>query len=185
MAFATVEDLATHLQKDLSAAETATAQQALDIAHSEIRAIVGQYIERVTSETVLLDPPWCDPLVLPEAPVISITSLKVGTTTLSYPNHYRWNREGFVWRRYGSWGQEPKSIELVYTHGITSADREWSALKSICLDYAARMFANPTGVQQESIGSYSITWARNSEQLSLEQEETDILRRMFGRVLVG
>jgi hypothetical protein len=170
------------MQRTFSAAEMATAQQALDSATADIKMAVGQFIEQVADDEITLDPPSGNPLVLPEAPVTAITAIAVKGTPLTHITDYSWTRHGTVWRRRGSWGCEPGSIEVTYTHGITNADREWGVVKRICLDYAARIMDNPTSLFQETVEDLT---QQHAKATGLEEQEVSDLSQVLGRILVG
>ena len=82
-AFATAGDLATYIQRDLSAEDTATAELVLDLVSAAIRDHTGQTISLVENEVITLDPPRGSRLFLPELPVIDVTSVALAGTPLA------------------------------------------------------------------------------------------------------
>lgn len=148
-ALASPGDLATYLQRDLSAAETATATLVLDIASDTIRAYTGQTISLVTGDTVTLDAPCGWRLFLPQLPVTGVTSVTIAGTLLSAvtPDYYWYGDTGIV-QLAGRWSTLPKSVVVVYSHGYATIP---DAVKGVCLGVAGRMLENPLGLTRQDV----------------------------------
>lgn len=167
-AFATVSDLATYLQRDLDAADTATATQALDTASGAIRSYTRQTLSAATT-TDQLRANWSSEIVLPERPVSAVASVVVAgpywSQTLTSTD-YRWTRQGSLYVSplagspadgRGSWGGPEATVTVTYTHGFAVIPDD---IRGICLAMATRSMAVPVsaGVASESIGSYSVSF---------------------------
>lgn len=151
-ALATVADLATYMQRDFSAPDTATASLLLDIASAAIRNYTGQTISAVTDDEITLDPPYGRRLFLPELPVTAVSSITVGGTLWTEGTDYYWYGDtGMVRLVNRWWGTTPSSVDVVYSHGYTTDPDE---VRGVCLSIAARMLENPLGLTQQDIGPH-------------------------------
>lgn len=192
-AFATAEELASLLQRDL---DTATAELVLDLASAAIRADVDQQIDQVEDDTVTIDPPAARALLLPELPVTAVTAVKIGAVELVADTDYSWTPAGII-RRTGTavtvndltvdgwrWGTAPKSIEVTYSHGYPAGHRHLDTCRSVCLQAAARAYLNPEQVISKSatIGGIvkSRTWGSSSAAGRIELTEFE--RRQLDRL---
>jgi len=172
-AFATVADLATFLQRDLSAADTATAALVLDLASGAIRDYTGQTISLVSNDVVTLDPPQGSRLFLPELPVASVASVVLNGTTLTVATantsgYYVYGDTGIIQYGYGygyrngswggAWGWAPRSVVVTYSHGYATIP---AAVRMVTLEVAAAMMGSgpDAGLESETIGNYSYTRA--------------------------
>lgn len=152
MAFATAEDLATHLQRDLSAAETATATQALDIATSIIQSYTGQTLSVVSNDSVILRPIRRRITQLPQIPVTSIDSITEDGTLLAAPTYLGDLTTGFLYRVDASWGEQ---VTVVYDHGYTTIPAD---IRGVTLELAAAPFAGRGEIASEALGLYQVTY---------------------------
>lgn len=179
-AFATIPELQAFMGEDFDAARADLAELALDLATGAIRNFTGQHIELVIDDTVTLDGTGRSVLFLPETPVTEVTSITVAGTALAYVSgnyEFTWTPAGMVGRRGVSWGTEPQSIVVVYSHGYATIPDD---VRSVCLSVAARGMSNPLGLRSESVGSYSYSVAVPATGvptgLSLNDAEQDMLR---------
>lgn len=166
-AFATAEDLATFMQQNFTAEETATAVLLLDLVSAAIRSYTGQTISAVDGESVTLEAPcgYHSRLFLPQLPVTAVTSVTVAGTlytaltdyyvrldigTIEFLTHTWW------------WSSPPSSVVVVYSHGYATGTPELDVVKAVCLEAAAATFGSAGGsssdVKSESVGNYSVTY---------------------------
>ena len=161
MSFATVSDLATHLRTDLSAEDTATATQALELATAFIKVYTGQDIEVVDNRVQVFRAKDTRTLVLDQIPVRAIDSVTVDT--VAFTDYDVDLPSGIIIRNddYGAtaWITFEK-VQVTYDSGYTVIP---VALKMICLQMAARSMSAPTAWASESVGNYSRASARDSE----------------------
>lgn len=178
MALATVEDLATYMQQDFSAADTATADQMLAVAAGEIKTYTGQNLEAQTGVVDRFRGRYARILLLSQVPVTTLTSVSVeGDAFTDYDLNAR---AGIITRNdWGCWFSN-ELITVTYNAGFSPMD---PALKGVCLSYAARLMTNPVGgVTAESLGTYSITYGANSSTDSiLNDMERQVLDRFRAR----
>lgn len=164
MSFATVDDLAALLGRQLTSDQEVQAQLLLDLATAEIRNHTRQHLE-VKTHTQRLHGTWSGDLELPQRPVISVESVKIEGEAVT---DYQYDTDGVIRRVAGAlvptfdrawagggWGGPRSIVEVVYMAG-------WDPLpidiRGVCLSMAVAAAANPTGVAQESIGSYSVSY---------------------------
>lgn len=172
---ATPTDLASYLQADL---DTATATLALEMATSWIQREVGHRVLQVTDDIVTLD--GGDRTVyLPGRPVVSVglvtTTDCFGTVEIPTLNadyrvrNYRLIRSGYR----GVW---PEVVTVTYTYGY-ALEAVPQVIRGICLAVAARVYLNPDGVRQETVGSTTMIYNTplySSGVYLTEQERADL-----------
>ena len=161
VAFASAADLATYMQRDLSAADTASANLALDLATAAIQSYTGQTISTVAGDTITLDPPCGSRLFLPELPVTAVTSITIAGTLLSTvtPDYYWYADTGSVLFASSRWAV-PQSVVVVYSHGYAVIPEP---IRAVCIELAAAMLngaptGDAAGISDESIGNYSVSY---------------------------
>lgn len=178
MAFATPDDLADFLGRDryTDPTEYRQASMLLDLATAAIQAWTRQTIELVADNEVTLAGTWQRELLLPERPVVSVAQVAVGGVPLAAAD---WSLVGgalysgpavepgvvtssslpvgATGRGHWHWGGPDQTVTVTYTHGYATPPAE---VKAVCLAVAARGVMSPAGaVRQESVGSYSVTYA--------------------------
>lgn len=166
MAFAELGDLEALLGDDFDPARADVGARALDAATARIRSYLGQHIELVEDDELILDGTGRSALFLPELPVVEISSITVDGTALTYvvdAYDYAWTAAGVVRRRNAAtWGELPQSIVVVYSHGYANVPDD---IRDVCLRLAARDLVNPQRVSSENFrDDYSVTFMRESEE---------------------
>lgn len=164
---ATIEQLEAWLGRTI--VDEAAAQQALDIASDTVRTYCGHSITQILNDTVKLDGPATHTLILPAAPVNGIDSIKVDGETVD-PDAYSWSKKGWVRRTDGHlWPELPGSIEVIYNHGFATIP---NAIVGVVLSLAGRIHDGSSGIKQETIGSYSVTYGDPSPVLRANEQAT-------------
>lgn len=182
MAFATYQDLEDRLRVTFTAAEQVQATALLETATEVIKAAAGQTFDVVANDTVTLDGNGQTILVLPEAPVTAVASVTVDGTLLVHGTDYLWSPNGMLHRTasgfwgtwHGTWGDLPQSIVVVYTHGYATIPAD---LQVLCVELAARGWATTLAagvVRQETIGSFSRTYAAGEESSGLALTDAEL-----------
>lgn len=156
---ATVDEFAAYLGQTFDTAAQARASRVLAAASARIRGWCRQTITLVEDETVtlrIIDP---DELVLPQRPVLSVSSVVVHGITLA-----DWTLRGDkLLRRYG-WHYfpgpqiwpDPRLATVTYSHGYADPPE---IVGTICMEIATMTYNNPLGLRQEAIDDYNRTWA--------------------------
>jgi hypothetical protein len=152
--FATTADFGEYLGETLTGTRLAQAVIALEIASGRIQGWTRQRLERVVGDVVVLNGTSDWELELPERPVISVTSVAIDGTTIA-PASYRLAGDKLI-RRLGGWvGPIDSLVTVTYTHGFDPIPADiWAAT----LAAATQLLANPLGVTQEGIGSYTVSY---------------------------
>lgn len=162
MAFATVEDVATYLTKDLDAADAATVALTLDVATEMIRKYTGQTISQVTNDVIDVNVYGKALVLLPEVPVTAVSITDDGLALVA--DDFDWSRAGVI-KRYGA--RFSRDVSITYTHGYATIPDD---IQGICIEMAKRAFENPAGLQREDLNTAS-------QWLGLTPENKAILDR--------
>lgn len=156
------------------------AQFFLDLASDAIRAACGQRLDLVTDDVVTFPGRWGREFVLPERPVVDVTTVAIDGVELA---DAAWEFDGrdtlrlidaaaaFDREAAGGHFGGTCPVTITYSHGH---DPIPNAVKSVCLAVAARALATPDGVVQESVGSYSVSYSRVAG-VALTPAELDVL----------
>lgn len=190
--FATAEDFGNRLGLTLTPAEIARASWLLAKASGEIRDELGLAISLVTNDILNRSGTTDERIVLPERPVVSVSSIQLAGVEISdwYLVGNTIVRRGIttVWSgivddgysTYRGFGYESQPLRIVYTHGFPEIPDRVSA---ITCEMVARVWVNPGSLIQENIGPVQTTYAPYSAPprgLQLTDSERFALRRLFG-----
>ena len=110
----------------------------LDAASAIIRNHCRQTFDIVENDEVELRGTTLKRLMLPERPVIDVTSVKVDGETVE---NYSRVRDG-LWRNQG-WCGKSSLVEVTYSHGFAPDSLAMEVFKAVCIQVAARAAANP------------------------------------------
>lgn len=191
MSYPDLDDLRTWLRvTDTWDSDTqAQAQQVLDLAIGRVEDEVGQSLPQAT-ETVTLDGTGTKQLVLPRWPVTAVSSVTVDGDTLDFDDDWRWSRTGVLWRIDDWWPEEnePRHIDVEFTAGWNPVPGD---VRAVILRMAGSAWHRPipgdqseAGLTQETVGSWSRSWARPRDliaMLSFSPDEYRILSRYRSR----
>lgn len=133
----------------------------------------GQLIELVEGDEITLDGNGSRVLLLPQVPVVEVTSVVLDGEELVDGTDYRWSAKGILRRLTAAWPDQERVLEVTYSHGFD--DIPWD-VKSAVLSAAARAFTNPLGHTSERIGSYGYTTGADGAVL-LRGDEITIAQR--------
>lgn len=166
MSLASTADLAAYLQQpNFSAgAETASAQLALDIASSIVRARTGQDFAEKVDDVVTLDTYGEEDVRLPQRPVTAVTALttrergSATSTTRTVNTHFEVRGDRLRWVGGGGW---PYEVTVTYTHGYTTIPDD---VKGATLAVAAEIYDNPEGLSRSALDDDTAQheWAEDS-----------------------
>ena len=178
---ATVDDLAVLLQRTFTPAEAAGAELALEIASDAIRTFTRQTLSRVDLDELVLDANGVFELWLPERPVIDVASITIGGSVVS-PASYEWNRSGRIrfpaglgyLGEHGYLVAATQQATIIYSHGF---DPMRGDIRGIALDMvmAAVELPGASGVTQEQIGNYSVTFNNQKASTLTAAQERQLL----------
>jgi hypothetical protein len=181
----TPDDLAAHLQTEVSAA---TATLAITTATGKVQAAAGQRLLAVTADTVTLDGGYDQYLVLPERPVTAVWSVTIDGLTVT--DYTPYTRRARLWR-YTGWrgltittasAVAPYSaVQVSYDHGYTLDDPKLGLARGFVLRLAAAIVANPAAVEALAIDDYRESWG--STVADLPEADVALLRRAYGTAI--
>ncbi len=156
-------------QASPSGEDEARAETAIQIATGIIRAATRRHLTRVTDDFVILDGDGTNRFLLPEYPVVGVTTLTDDGATMTTTD-YEWSERGFVDRLSGVWTRKFQAIHVTYTHGYATLPAD---ISGVCLGLSHRLFDNPGGqtLRQETIGSYSVTYDTTAPGLTSWEAE--------------
>lgn len=150
-AFATPTELAGFLQTDL---DTYSATQALDIASKAIRDHCDWNITEEIVTGKVLDCDGSRSIWLPTLLLTAVASVVENGVTLTVLTGFDWTSYGRLIRA-GRWPNQARSVTVTYTHGYATIP---DSVKGACLSAAGRVYVNPDGIKQETIGAVSVTY---------------------------
>lgn len=164
---------------ELATTLTPTEEDRLDQAEAMVRTYCGWHIAPSREETVVLDGPGSQVLLLPSLYVTAIASVVEAGVELDPANDYQWSRSGVVNRWYGAtwpdagtcghgwWTSQLRGIEVTMTHGYETVPVE---VTGVVQAIASRLIDNPSGLQQQTVGPFSETYSGAGSALGAAEE---------------
>lgn len=161
----------------------------IECATAVVQAITGQRIVEVEDDEIVLDLDGYDCglyLPLPERPVTAVSAVSVGATAAT---DYRTQlRRGRLWRAYG-WRStlvryplsEPSTVTVTYTHGYPTGHQKLQLARSAVLGLSGHVYINPTGVTQERLDDYSVTYEAMMARAEASPFLVAALRKQYAR----
>ena len=161
---------------------------ALDSACYTIRGFLHQTINLVTNDVIAIDCDGNDTIMLPEAPVVSVSDVRrlsvlgdgdadaddIGpaVNTPIDPSAYlvEYDRGMLVLRAGGIWGDDRGAVQVTYTHGWTVIPTD---IRIVALTVAARIYDQGLA-KAETIGNARLVYSHD-ESLGLSPREKDML----------
>lgn len=131
-------------------------------------------------------------LILSQWPVTAVASVVENAVTLTAVTDYQFNEQGIVYRYlYGDpqiWQRTAGEIVVTYTAGFPSTHVGYKDLAGVVLRVALRMWdaavvyasVDAGGIRQESVGSYSVTYASDGSESDAGYLTSDD-RRVIGK----
>jgi hypothetical protein len=192
-AFATSDDFADLTGLTLTDPDKTRADKLLARASTRIREATKQKISLVTDDEYTRSGTRDERISLPERPVVSVAGVSINGQAITdwYLAGNELVRGSLTFvdgllddgpgRRVG-FGLEQQTLAITYTHGYADEDVP-EICRSIALEMVKRVWFNPGGVIQETIGPDQTTYAPYAEPprgLALTNGERQELRRFFG-----
>lgn len=196
--FGTVDLMSEYLQEDIDPADP-LALFVLAAAATAARKYCDAHISIVTDDVAIVDGSGSDVLLLPEHPVIDVTTVIEdydldSARTLTPPGNgneseYDWSDSGLLIHRtgtmlliqnqfsakYGTWPNRRRSVQVTYSHGFATIPYD---IQLVCVASAARGWAQD-GANSETAGSYTAQYA--GQPASFTKDEQRILDRYRAR----
>ena len=192
--FFTTTDLAYRLQMDPTAVNSDAATMLAKLASDAVREEIRQKVDFVASDTVTLYGDNGEVIMLPERPVVSVSSVVMAGITLvpttvnstTTTTMYDWRPEGALRRvvyggsfyasqLYFKWPLGVP-VTVTYSHGYQVVP---SAMVHVALELAAAAYSNPELHESERVGWVEWTTRRLGLDMTAEQRTSlDIYRNV-------
>lgn len=161
--FFTRAELASWIQQDV---DNSTADLLIEGSAAVIRREVRQTLDLVVGDTVTIKAHDGITLVLPQRPVVAVTSVTLAGVLLpgtDYEFDADTGRLRWIWRKattvipavYRCW-PEGADVVVVYTHGYATIPAD---IKDLALELSQTVYTNPNQVTSETLRDYSVTYA--------------------------
>lgn len=147
---ATAQQLASWLQVDSVESDAATL--ALNVASGAVRRYCGWSISAETKTGELVDGTGRRSVWLPTLRLTAVSDVTEGGVALVDGTDYVWTREGRLYRA-GLWRNVPRNIQVTYTHGFDTVPDD---VQGVTLSAAGRIYVNPEGWRQHTVGSETV-----------------------------
>ena len=198
MPLATTDDLAALLGREFTDAEDTQAEAAIRMATAMVRAELPDVaLEDGDHVTVRVPGTWDRDLRLPKRQVSDVHTVAINGDDLDGTS---WSWAGGDYIRRGAWyldtvdgsadvlgagtggatsgpvfhwGGPAAVVEVTYSYDGVAPPAVWATVVQV----AKRLFLNPAGVRQESLGGYAVTYDNGDGAASLNAAERDMLRK--------
>ncbi|MEU3826453.1 mobile element protein [Streptomyces sp. NPDC029080] len=128
---------------------------ALTAASRRFRGAVRHPVSLVAGDVVTLDGTGQQALLLPSAPVIAVTSVKLDGVTITLGADYEWSADGILRRIGGCWPDRLRCVEVAYDHGYAVVPED---IQEVVVDQARALYRIDPGVQTKTVGGQSVTF---------------------------
>lgn len=128
---------------------------ALTAASRRFAGAVRHPVRAVTGDTVTLYGDCTDRLLLPAAPVLTVTSVTVDGTALAAGTDYKVRRDAGVLRRIGDVWPDWAEVDVVWDHGYDPIPGD---VQEVVIDQARTIYRVQPGVQTVQAGGEAITY---------------------------
>lgn len=170
--FCTVQEVAEFLQIEISDADkVASCQRAVTEATAAIRNYCKQYIELVEDDEHTFDVrPARWNLLLPELPVVEVSTVVEDDETLTADDDYELGEYGQLWRVGRRWAAGTQIVTVTYTHGYETIPDD---VVAVCTRAASRAYQaglraedalGVPGVASKSLGDFSVSFATEGSE---------------------
>jgi len=181
-ALATLDDYAA--RHGVPSDVATTAQRLID-ASSLVRLAARLHLSAVENDTITVDGDGTRTVFLPEFPVTAITSVTVDGEELD-PSLYRWWSHGKLQRRhYQCWPNEPRALNVVYSHGFDPVAPWIVGLVCSMVQRAGQPWATQ-GIRAEALGDHQVSYqaaTAGGAMVWITADEAEPLHAIRGPVL--
>jgi hypothetical protein len=171
---ATQADVEALLQRPLSVTEAGYVGDLLTRADALIyRELPGYRFTGSTASTATIPGSDIFEVWLPGRPVTAVDSVTLDGQALVYGEDYDWAEFGDVARTSGTkiWART-SDIDVVWHYGLDAPPPD---VVAVAADMVKSAISNPTGIRQESVGSWSATYEAAVTALGLTLDHRRIL----------
>lgn len=163
-------DLGAYLRRDLTDDDLALI--AIDSACTMIRNLASQRLDLVEDETILTNGEGTDVILLPELPIVSVSSVERDDVEVDSDDYLVAGKSGRLVKKSGVWRSGKGNYSVTYTHGFSEIP---SDLRVVTLQLAARIYDQGLA-KAEQVGNYQITYAA-PEPMGLSPRELSIVAK--------
>jgi hypothetical protein len=129
---------------------------ALTAASRRFRGAVRHPVTLIADDVLTLDGAGRQSILLPAAPVISVTQVTLDGTVLGDGTDFEWSQDGYLRRLGGDgWPDRLRCIQVTYTHGYAQIPED---IQEVVIDQARAMFRVQPGVQSVQVGGQQVTY---------------------------
>lgn len=129
---------------------------ALHRASGRFRGEVHHSVTRIVNDTVELDGPDSNILLLPGIPIEGTPTVQVDGVTVT---DFRVSRRNGFLKRADGWGCEPGSITVTFTHGASLIPQD---VADAVLEQAETLLTSSIVIQSRTVGSESVTFGQTA-----------------------
>ena len=155
------------------AADDAKLLWALNAASRRFRGAVRHPVSLVNGDTFTLDGHGREAVLLPAAPVLSVSSVTLDGTALTAGTDYDWSADGFLRSLSGCWRETLPCIGGVYDHGYADIPED---IQEVVIDQARALYRIDPGVQTKTVGGQSVTFGVQAA-IGVTAQWTDAVER--------
>lgn len=148
MAFCTRDQIEAFLQVEIPVAGYDAATRAIDEATAAIQGYCRRTFDRVEDDEVTLDSIGGTKALLPELPVVSVSSVVEDDEELDEDDDWKLGRHGILHRIGTTWAVGIQIITVTYTHGYTTIPQ---TVQDVATRAAARAYQ--AGVRAAEVGA--------------------------------
>jgi len=201
MTIAVQADVEALLQIEFDTLPEAKVTAVLEAAQRVVELEVGTPFDAATGLTVTLTGKGQPVLQLPRWPVSAVTSVVREGVTLVEGDDYEWTAAGYLEKPAGltsdSWWSYTNGIVVTYDAGWADETAAPGGLRQLVARVATRVWQTGTafaenqgasGITQETIGAYSVTYgdfSKDAASASMLTEEDRQMARQFRRARMG
>ena len=196
MSIATQSDIEALLQIKFDVIPEPKAVASIEAAQRMVEAYVGVPFDAVTGLVVNLTGRGRSTLTIPRYPV-SAATVVADEVPLVEGTDYVLHRAGYLEKIGGVWWTELQGVEVTYDAGWADHNAAPAGLRELVARVAARIWQTgvafaeaegASGIVQETIGSYSVTYgdfAKDGSAAVMLTEDDRAVARRFSRSRVG
>ncbi|MCX5522590.1 mobile element protein [Streptomyces bobili] len=128
---------------------------ALTAASRRFRGAVRHPVSLVAGDAFLLDGNGRESLLLPAAPVLSVSAVTLDGEALAEGTDFDWSAHGFLRRLDGVWPERLRCVGGLYDHGYALIPED---IQEVVVDQARALYRIDPGVQTKTVGGQSVTF---------------------------
>lgn len=172
-------DVYEYLERyNLPQSDYAKASLDLEVACDKVRDKVCQTLDLVEDESIILWGTDTRAMILPELPVVVITSITLDGEAIT---DFTPDASGILWRDPPAYWPRAYKYEIVYSHGYAAGEVP-AIYRLVAMELANSTSVGSSGdITQEAIQDYSVTYSSDSDTAA--SGDDDILGALDRRIV--